>query len=129
MNCQIRLLMVFGATICLASVVLAKQGIGYSYGPPYVPSSCFGFRNQGIMIAADNPAVYDGGKACGRLYKVTCLGGTNNIPNPCKRGEVTVKIVALCARCGADEISLSRDAFSRIANLKAGRVRVEYTQV
>lgn len=91
-------------------------------------SSCFGFRNQGIMIAADNPAVYDGGKACGRLYKVTCLGGTNNIPNPCKRGEVTVKIVALCARCGADEISLSRDAFSRIANLKAGRVRVEYTQ-
>ncbi|CAI9782987.1 unnamed protein product [Fraxinus pennsylvanica] len=128
MKCQIRLLMVLGTTICLALVALAKQGTGVFYGPPYLPSSCYGYRNQGIMIAGDNPTVYDGGKACGRWYNVTCLGGTNNTPNPCKRGDIIVRIVDLCTRCGADEISLSRYAFSRIANLRAGRVRVEYTQ-
>ncbi|CAA2934728.1 Hypothetical predicted protein [Olea europaea subsp. europaea] len=129
MGCQIRLLMLFGTLISFASVVLSKQGTSVYYARPYLPSACYGNRNQGIMIAGANPTLYNGGKVCGRRYKVRCLGGTNKTPHPCKRGEITVKIVDLCPGCGANEINLSQDAFSRIANLKAGRVRIDYIQV
>ncbi|XP_022889430.1 EG45-like domain containing protein [Olea europaea var. sylvestris] len=129
MGFQIRVLMMLSMSICLASVVHAKQGTSVFYNPPYLPSACFSYRNQGIMIAGANPTLYDGGKVCGRRYKVRCLGGTNETPNPCKGGEVIVRIVDLCTGCGANEINLSRDAFSRIANVDAGRVRVDYIQV
>ncbi|KAL2481029.1 EG45-like domain containing protein 2 [Abeliophyllum distichum] len=116
-------------SICFSSIVLAKQGTAVFYARPYVPSACYGYRDLGPMIAGDNPTVFDGGKVCGRRYKVRCLGGTNGTPNPCKNGEIIVNIVDLCTGCGANEINLSQDAFSKIANLKAGRVRVDYTQV
>ncbi|KAL2502340.1 EG45-like domain containing protein 2 [Forsythia ovata] len=130
MSCQIRVLMMLGMSICLTSIVLAKQGTAVYYYPPYVREStgCYGYEDQGVMIAGANPTLYDGGRTCGRRYKVRCLGGTNDTPNPCKNGKITVKIVERCDGCGADEINLSKDAFSRIANLKAGRVRVDYTQ-
>ncbi|CAI9761060.1 unnamed protein product [Fraxinus pennsylvanica] len=62
MGYQIRLLMLLGTLICLAAVVLSKQGTSVYYARPYLPSACYGNRNQGIMIAGANPTLYDGGK-------------------------------------------------------------------
>ncbi|CAA2958183.1 Hypothetical predicted protein [Olea europaea subsp. europaea] len=62
MGFQIRVLMMLSMSICLASVVHAKQGTSVFYNPPYLPSACFSYRNQGIMIAGANPTLYDGGK-------------------------------------------------------------------
>ncbi|CAI9761059.1 unnamed protein product [Fraxinus pennsylvanica] len=69
MGFQIRVLMILGMSVCLASVVHAKQGTSVFYSRPYLPSACFGYQDQGIMIAGANPTLYDGGKVCGRRYK------------------------------------------------------------
>ncbi|KAL2502376.1 putative EG45-like domain containing protein 1 [Forsythia ovata] len=95
----------------------------------YVPSACYGFQDQGTMIAAANPSLYNNGAACGRRYRVKCTGATNaGIPQPCTGNEVTVTIVDLCPGCGNDQLDLSREAFSIIANTDAGRIITDYNQ-
>ncbi|KAL2481017.1 putative EG45-like domain containing protein 1 [Abeliophyllum distichum] len=94
----------------------------------YVPSACYGFQDQGTMIAAANPSLYNNGEACGRRYRVKCTGATNQgVPQPCTGNEVTVKIVDLCPGCGNDQLDLSQEAFSAIANPDAGRITIDYS--
>ncbi|KAL2481018.1 putative EG45-like domain containing protein 1 [Abeliophyllum distichum] len=96
----------------------------------YVPSACYGFQDQGTMIAAANPSLYNNGEACGRRYRVKCTGATNQgVPQPCTGNEVTVKIVDLCPGCGNDQLDLSQEAFSVVANPDAGRIKTDYNQV
>ncbi|KAJ8751035.1 hypothetical protein K2173_016216 [Erythroxylum novogranatense] len=118
------------AICCFASVVVnAAQGTATFYTPPYVPSSCYGNENKGVMIAAASDAVWDNRRACGRRYRVTCIGGTNATPNPCKGGSVDVTIVDYCPPGCAATIDLSQEAFARIANPDAGKVRIQYNQI
>ncbi|KAI4295350.1 hypothetical protein L6164_035404 [Bauhinia variegata] len=112
----------------LASTASAIAGTA-TYYTVYVPSACYGYEDQGTLIAAANPSLYNNGAACGRMYRVTCTGGTNNVPNPCRSGSVTVKIVDLCPGCGENQLDLSQEAFSQIANPDAGRITIDYTQV
>ncbi|KAI3444098.1 hypothetical protein Pfo_000763 [Paulownia fortunei] len=93
----------------------------------YVPSACYGYQDQGTMIAAANPSLYNNGAACGRRYRVRCTGATNQAPQPCRNGEIIVRIVDLCPGCRANQLDLSQHAFSRIANPDAGRIRIDYT--
>ncbi|KAL0453802.1 UNVERIFIED_CONTAM: EG45-like domain containing protein [Sesamum latifolium] len=95
--------------------------------PMFAASACYGFEDRGTMIAAANPALYNNGAACGRRYRVRCTGPTNQgIPQPCRNGEITVTIVDLCPGCGADQLDLSQQAFSMIADPNAGRIRIDY---
>ncbi|KAI4295347.1 hypothetical protein L6164_035401 [Bauhinia variegata] len=110
----------------LASTASAIAGTA-TYYTVYVPSACYGNSQQGTLIAAANPSLYNNGAACGRMYRVTCTGGTNNIPTPCRGGSVTVKIVDLCLGCLANRLYLSQEAFSQIANPDAGRVKIDFT--
>ncbi|KAI3444100.1 hypothetical protein Pfo_000765 [Paulownia fortunei] len=113
----------------LISMASAIAGTATFY-TTYVPSACYGFQDQGTMIAAANPGLYNNGAACGRRYRVRCTGPTNQgIPQPCRNGEITVRIVDLCPGCGANQLDLSQQAFSRIANPDAGRIRIDYNQV
>ncbi|KAI4295346.1 hypothetical protein L6164_035400 [Bauhinia variegata] len=112
----------------LASTASAIAGTA-TYYTVYVPSACYGNAQQGTLIAAANPSLYNNGAACGRRYRVTCTGGTNQVPNPCRGGSVTVKIVDLCPGCGANQLDLSQEAFSKIGNPDAGRIKIDYTQV
>ncbi|KAI4295344.1 hypothetical protein L6164_035398 [Bauhinia variegata] len=112
----------------LASTASAISGTA-TYYTVYVPSACYGNAQQGTLIAAANPSLYNKGAACGRRYRVTCTGGTNQVPNPCRGGSVTVKIVDLCPGCGANQLDLSQEAFSKIGNPDAGRIKIDYTQV
>lgn len=90
-------------------------------------SACYGFQDQGTMIAAAGDALWDNGAACGRMYRVTCTSGTNATPNPCTGNSVTVRIVDRCPSAGCI-LDLSQEAFSVIGNLDAGRINIDYVQ-
>lgn len=95
-----------------------------------VASACFGFEEQGTLIAAASEGIYNNGAACGRMYRVTCTGPTNlGVPQPCTGNTVTVKVVDLCPSPGCQAtIDLSQEAFSSIANPDAGKINIEFTE-
>ncbi|XP_019177896.1 PREDICTED: EG45-like domain containing protein [Ipomoea nil] len=118
--------------VAMSLVVMASaiSGTATFYTPPYVPSACYGFQEQGTLIAAASDPIYANGGACGRMYRVRCTGPTNaGVPQPC-RGEVTVKIVDRCPSPGCQAtIDLSQEAFAIIADPNAGKVNIDYVQV
>ncbi|CAA2958181.1 EG45-like domain containing [Olea europaea subsp. europaea] len=129
MSFQIRVILMVGILICLASIAIAESGTATFYTPPYVPSACYGSHGKGTVIAAANPSLYNNGAACGRRYRVKCTGGTNSVSHPCTGKEVTVTIVDLCPGCGHNQLDLSQEVFSTIANPDVGRILIDYTQV
>ncbi|CAA2968231.1 Hypothetical predicted protein [Olea europaea subsp. europaea] len=108
----------------LISMASAIPGTATFY-TTLVPSACYGFEDRGTMVAAANPSLYNNGAACGRRYRVRCTGPAN----ACTGNEVTVTIVDLCPGCGNDQLDLSQQAFSVIANPDAGRIMIDYNQV
>ncbi|KAH7859971.1 hypothetical protein Vadar_023982 [Vaccinium darrowii] len=127
---QIRVLIIVGiATFCLAPVAYAATGTATFYTPPYVPSSCNGYQNDGVMIAAASDAIWNNRAACGRRYRVRCTGPTNQgVPQPCTGQSVVVKVVDYCPPGCAGTIDLSQEAFSVIANRDAGKIKIEFDQ-
>uniref|UniRef100_A0A2N9HBJ7 Expansin-like EG45 domain-containing protein n=1 Tax=Fagus sylvatica TaxID=28930 RepID=A0A2N9HBJ7_FAGSY len=129
MAIKIPALVFLGLVVSLISVASAIPGTA-TYYTVYVPSACYGYQDQGVMIGAASDALWENGAACGRMYKVRCTGPTNQgVPEPC-RGEVTVKIVDRCPSPGCQStIDLSQEAFSMIADPAAGKINMEYNQV
>ncbi|KAF5946937.1 hypothetical protein HYC85_017165 [Camellia sinensis] len=74
------------------------------------------------MIAVASDAI--GGKAaCGRNYKVTCTGSTNQgVPRLCTGKSVVVTIADYCPPGCRGTIDLSQDAFAIIADHNAGKI-------
>ncbi|XP_027176407.1 EG45-like domain containing protein isoform X2 [Coffea eugenioides] len=129
MGATMRVLMMIAMAASLVSVSYAATGTATFYPPPYVPSSCYGFQNNGVMIAAASDAIWGNRAACGRNYRVTCTGRTNlGVLQPC-RGSVVVKIVDYCPPGCRGTIDLSQEAFAIIADPNAGKVNIEYHQV
>ncbi|XP_050371820.1 EG45-like domain containing protein [Argentina anserina] len=131
MGFEFRVLMVVmvATVVCLPTVTFAVHGTATFYTPPYVPSSCYGYKNDGVMIAAASDAIWDKRAACGRMYRVKCIGATNQgIPQPCKGTSVVVKIVDYCPPGCHGTIDLSKEAFAKIANTDAGKIKIEYTR-
>jgi expansin (peptidoglycan-binding protein) len=96
---------------------------------PLTASSCYGYQNNGVMIAAASDVIWGNRAACGRSYRVKCIGGTNQgVPQPCKGTSVVVKIVDYCPPGCQGTIDLSQEAFSMIANPDAGKIKIEYNQ-
>ncbi|CAL5073836.1 unnamed protein product [Urochloa decumbens] len=113
--------------LAMVSLVAGAPGFATFYTPSYTPSACYGYEDQGTMIAAASDAFWNGGEACGHRYVVKCKGATNEgVPHPCTGRSVTVKIVDLCPAGCAGTIDLSQEAFAIIANPDAGRVKIEY---
>ncbi|MFS7917872.1 putative rlpA-like protein, double-psi beta-barrel [Helianthus anomalus] len=113
---------------CLTSVAHAIAGQATFYTPPYVPSSCFGFEDRGVMILAANSGLFNNRAACGTRYRVTCTGGTNAVAQPCTGRSVDVTVVDLCPGCAGNQVDLSQEAFAVIANTDAGRINIEYNR-
>ncbi|KAF5461805.1 hypothetical protein F2P56_017873 [Juglans regia] len=114
--------------ICLMSEAAnAEQGTAIFYDPPYIPSACYGRQNHGVLVAGASDAIWRNRAACGKKYRVTCTGGANLAPHPCKPGNVVVEIVDYCSSPCNGTINLSRDAFSKIADPVAGKVKIEYS--
>ncbi|KAD4179854.1 hypothetical protein E3N88_28445 [Mikania micrantha] len=128
MGSMTRAFILIAIIACLVAVANATNGQATFYTPPYVPSACFGNQNYGNMVLAANPALY-ATKVCGNKYRVTCTGGTNNgIPQPCTGKSVVVTAVDKCPGCASDQVDLSKEAFSVIANPDAGRIKISYTR-
>lgn len=79
------------------------------------------------MVTGVSDALWDGGRACGRKYKVQCVRGANTAPHPCHDGaSVEVEVVDYCRQPCNGVLNLSKDAFAVIADPVAGKVQVEY---
>ncbi|XP_022724978.1 EG45-like domain containing protein [Durio zibethinus] len=119
--------------VCISSrEAVADKGTATFYTPPYVPSSCYGYDNEGVMIAAASDAIWDNRAACGRKYEVRCIGATNQgDPHPCRGNEhVVVKIVDYCPSPACQgTIDLSQEAFAAIANPDAGKIQISFQQI
>ncbi|KAL5229922.1 hypothetical protein ABZP36_028698 [Zizania latifolia] len=84
---------------------------------------------MGNMIAVASDSFCNNGAVCGRCYVVKCTGAAYPGGDyPCTGGSVTVKIVDYCPSSGGctGTIDLSKEAFTMIANLDAGEVKVTY---
>ncbi|KAM0013494.1 putative EG45-like domain containing protein, plant [Helianthus debilis subsp. tardiflorus] len=114
---------------CLTSVAHAIAGQATFYTPPYVPSSCFGFEDRGVMILAANSGLFNNRAACGTRYRVTCTGATNAVAQPCTGRSVDVTVVDLCPGCAGNQVDLSQEAFAVIANTNAGKINIEYNRI
>ncbi|XP_010926571.1 EG45-like domain containing protein [Elaeis guineensis] len=125
-----RFVLLLAVLLGLQSLVAATPGTA-TYYTQYVPSSCYGYEDEGTMIAAASDAIWDNRAACGRMYSVRCTGATNEgVPHPCKDTSVVVKIVDYCPPPGCRAtIDLSQEAFAAIADLNAGKIDIDYTQV
>uniref|UniRef100_A0A7N0U6N4 Expansin-like EG45 domain-containing protein n=1 Tax=Kalanchoe fedtschenkoi TaxID=63787 RepID=A0A7N0U6N4_KALFE len=112
----------------LVGLATASVGTTTFYTGPYVPSACYGNEDHRVMIAAASEEFWDNGRACGRMYDVKCLGGTNEgTPHPCRRRDaIRVKIVDLCPAGCRGTIDLSSQVFAAIADPDAGVIRVSY---
>ncbi|CAN1157877.1 EG45-like domain containing protein 2 [Linum perenne] len=112
--------------VCLPTPSEAAQGLAV-FHTMYTPSACYGGQNKGVMIAGVSDKLWNGGNACGTRYRVRCTGGANTYPVPCKTTTATIEVTVTdyCRDCKGD-INLSQDAFVQIANVDAGKVRVEY---
>ncbi|XP_059636402.1 EG45-like domain containing protein [Cornus florida] len=120
--------------VCMAASLISMASAiagTATYYTVYVPSACYGYQDQGVMIAAASDAIWNNGAACGKMYRVTCTGPTNQgVPQPCRGNGVTVKIVDRCPSPGCQStIDLSQEAFSMIADPAAGKINIEYNQV
>lgn len=77
------------------------------------------------MIAAASTDVFANRAACGTFYEITCKGAASGGRNPCsKNPTVKVMVVDLCPGCHKNSFDLSREAFSKIADLDAGRINI-----
>ncbi|XP_071729981.1 EG45-like domain containing protein [Rutidosis leptorrhynchoides] len=115
----------------LLSIGSSDNGIGTINDPPYLPSACFGYQDMGVMIAAANEDLYQGGAVCGKYFQVTCTGGTNlGTPHPCtSTPTITVMITDLCPPPGCQgNLDLSEESFSMIADPNAGGIQISYQQ-
>ncbi|KAF4368126.1 hypothetical protein G4B88_001030 [Cannabis sativa] len=92
-------------------------------------SSCYGYTDEGVMIAAASDVIWNNREACGKQYRIECTGPTNDgVTQPCTGQSVVVKIVDYCPSGCAATIDLSQEAFSVIANTDAGKIQITYTQ-
>lgn len=92
-------------------------------------SACYGYVDNGVMIAAASDALWNNGSACGRMYSVRCTGATNQgVRQPCNGCTVTVKIVDYCSPGCGGTTDLSREAFSNMVDLNAGKIQIEYNE-
>ncbi|KAH7516234.1 hypothetical protein FEM48_Zijuj10G0113600 [Ziziphus jujuba var. spinosa] len=111
---------------------VAATGTATYYSPLYTPSACYGYKNEGVMIAAASNAIWENDGACGRKYRVRCLSGKNKgVEKPCKPNQnVVVTIVDFCPPPGCHgTIYLSQEAFQSIADLDAGVINIDFQQL
>ena len=90
-------------------------GDGTFYGATGEGNCLFDASPDNMMVAAMNQKDYAGSAACGEYIVVT---------GP--KGKVTVRITDRCPECAPGDVDLSAQAFAKIADPAAGRVRISW---
>ncbi|XP_052208979.1 EG45-like domain containing protein [Diospyros lotus] len=114
-----------------ASLVFGDIGTAISYTPPYIPTKCYGNRQDqfppGNLFVSVSEGLWDNGAACGRQYRLRCLNGSNK---PCKGGTVDVKVVDFCSkRPCPSTILMSTEAFAAVSNSPNAKINIEFIQL
>ncbi|RZR72137.1 hypothetical protein BHM03_00010526 [Ensete ventricosum] len=115
---------------------LADVGTAASYGPPYLPTACYGTDESQFppdnLFAAAGDAIWDNDASCGRQYLVRCLSSAT--PGACLDGTVQVTVVDYApslvsapSAVGATMV-LSETAFGMISQSSANEINIEFTQ-
>ncbi|XXG45691.1 hypothetical protein AAC387_Pa02g0704 [Persea americana] len=113
------------------TAVLGDIGTAASYGPPYIPTKCYGRSKEQFppanMFVAVSDGLWDNGAACGRKYRLKCLSGNNK---PCKDQTIDVQVVDACLKnpCQSNLV-LSKDAFAAISRIPDAKINIEYIQI
>ncbi|KAK3146790.1 hypothetical protein QOZ80_3BG0272030 [Eleusine coracana subsp. coracana] len=116
--------------LAMVSLVAGTAGTATFYTPPYTPSKCHGFQNDGTMIAAGSDVFWRGASPCDQRYEVRCTSATNEgVPHPCTGRSVIVRMVDLCPAGCRGTIDLSQEAFAIIADPNAGKISIEYRRI
>lgn len=95
-----------------------KSGQGTYYDADGSGNCSFDPSPADLMVAAINAPDYDRAAWCGACLEVTGPSGT-----------VTVRVVDQCPGCAAGDLDLSREAFTLISPLSAGRVPITWRSV
>ncbi|CAL0327512.1 unnamed protein product [Lupinus luteus] len=115
----------------------ADVGTAAQYGPPFIPTKCFGgdaseFPSSN-MFGAAGEGIWDNGAACGRKYKVRCLSAV--VPKACVPGQnIQITIVdraqSSISRPSSERATmvLSTNAFQAIANASVSLINIEYQE-
>ncbi|XP_042386764.1 EG45-like domain containing protein [Zingiber officinale] len=116
---------------------IADVGTASSYGPPYLPTACFGSDEGQFpannLFAAAGDAIWDNGACCGRQYQVRCLSSAT--PGACTDGEVQVTVVDYAASlvstpsASGTTLVLGAAAFELVAQSSVSQINIEFTQI
>jgi expansin len=101
-----------------AAVPAAESGDGTYYAADGTGNCSFDASPDDLMVAAMNAADYGDAAWCGACVDVT---------GP--MGEIVVRIVDQCPGCQPGDLDLSQQAFTKIAALSAGRVKITWHEV
>ncbi|KAH9800361.1 expansin-like EG45 domain-containing protein [Citrus sinensis] len=122
--------------ICNTS--FADVGTAARYGPPFLPTTCYGndptqFPSSNLFAAAGD-GIWDNGASCGRQYLVRCISASE--PGTCEPEQtIQIRIVDYALQLestpsvSGTTIVLSETAFRTIANSTATLINVEFQQV
>ncbi|KAE9587267.1 hypothetical protein Lal_00005024 [Lupinus albus] len=116
----------------------AYVGTAAQYGPPFIPTKCFGGDASKFppsnMFGAAGEGIWDNGAACGRKYKVRCLSAV--VPKACISGQdIQITIVdraqSSISKPSSDRATmvLSTTTFQAIANASLSFINIEYQEV
>lgn len=92
-----------------------QHGDGTYYGATGAGACSFDATPTDLDVAAMNAPQYAGSAVCGECVAIT---------GP--KGGVTVRIVDLCPECKSGDLDLSQEAFAKIADVSAGRVKITW---
>lgn len=95
-----------------------QHGDGTYYGATGAGACSFDATPSDLDVAAMNAPQYAGSAVCGECVAIT---------GP--KGGVTVRIVDLCPECKSGDLDLSQEAFAKIADVSAGRVKITWRVV
>jgi len=92
-----------------------QHGDGTYYGATGAGACSFDPSPNDLDVAAMNAPQYAGSAVCGECVFVT---------GP--KGSVTLRIVDLCPECKSGDLDMSQEAFAKIADVSAGRVKITW---
>jgi expansin (peptidoglycan-binding protein) len=96
-------------------------GEGTYYGATGAGACSYEASPQNLMVAAMNAPQWQNSAVCGMCAEVTGPKGEAN--------KIVVRIVDLCPECKSGDLDLSQEAFAKIADPVAGRVKITWQPV
>ena len=100
---------------------MAYTGDGTYYGATGGGACSYDPSPGNLMVAAMNAPQWQGSAVCGMCVEVVGPKGEAN--------KIVIRIVDLCPECKTGDLDLSQEAFAKIADPVAGRVKINWQPV